>query len=63
MVLLLLLLLLLSLLFRKSMSDVLFVYSKENPHLGYTQGMNQILTFIVFVLHTEEQNPNDSSLA
>ena len=60
---LLLLLLLLLLLFRESMLDILFIYSKEKPDLAYRQGMHEILAPIMFVLHAEERDPDDSSLA
>jgi len=40
---------------RESMLDILFIYCKEKPDLGYRQGMHEILAPIIFVLHAEER--------
>ena len=45
------------------MLDLLFIYCKENPELGYRQGMHEVLAPIIFVLHAEERDHNDTSLA
>ncbi len=48
---------------RDSMLDILFIYCKEKSELGYRQGMHEILAPIVFVLHAEEREPDDTTLA
>ena len=48
---------------KESMLDILFIYCKEKPDLGYRQGMHEILAAIVFVLHAEKREPDDITLA
>lgn len=38
---------------QKLMTDILFVFAKENPNLAYKQGMHEILAPIILVLHRE----------
>lgn len=37
------------------MLDILFCYAKENPDVGYRQGMHELLAPILFVLHAESR--------
>lgn len=49
---------------RNSMLDILFCYAKEEPNIGYRQGMHELLAPILFVLHAESRDnvQNDESL-
>ena len=38
---------------RDILADVLFVYARAHPDLGYRQGMNELLGPIVFVLQVQ----------
>ncbi|KAI1710953.1 rab-GTPase-TBC domain-containing protein [Ditylenchus destructor] len=40
---------------RQLMLDILFVYSKLNPHISYRQGMHEILAPILFVIYFDQQ--------
>uniref|UniRef100_A0A914CC24 Rab-GAP TBC domain-containing protein n=1 Tax=Acrobeloides nanus TaxID=290746 RepID=A0A914CC24_9BILA len=41
---------------RKMMSDILFVYSKQNDQLSYRQGMHEILAPLLFVLYFDHES-------
>jgi hypothetical protein len=46
------------------MEDILFCYVREHPHLGYRQGMHELLAPILFVMHAElRDTQDDPSLA
>ncbi|RWS23627.1 TBC1 domain containing protein 4-like protein, partial [Leptotrombidium deliense] len=40
---------------QSSMSNILFHFAKENPKLGYKQGMHEVLAPILFVVHSDQQ--------
>ena len=40
---------------RSSMLNILFCYAKEHPHIGYRQGMHELLAPLLFVLHAEDR--------
>uniref|UniRef100_A0A915PCB7 Rab-GAP TBC domain-containing protein n=1 Tax=Setaria digitata TaxID=48799 RepID=A0A915PCB7_9BILA len=40
---------------RTIMSDILFIYAKEHPDIGYRQGMHEILATLIFVLNYDQQ--------
>ena len=45
------------------MEDILFCYVKENPDLGYRQGMHELLAPILFVMNAEMRDvERDESL-
>lgn len=48
---------------QETMLDLLFIYSKEKPELCYRQGMHELLAPIIFVLHAEERDHDDITLA
>ena len=35
---------------KKHMSDLLYLWAKDNPQFGYRQGMNEILAIIVHAI-------------
>lgn len=39
------------------MSQLLYLWGRENPDYGYKQGMNEILALIVIVFDTERVEP------
>lgn len=39
-----------------AMSRILFVYAKLYPHVGYIQGMNEILAVVLYVIWKDAQN-------
>ncbi|GBO28946.1 TBC1 domain family member 5 [Araneus ventricosus] len=40
---------------QKMMSNILFSYAREFPHVSYKQGMHELLAPIIFVLHYDQQ--------
>lgn len=38
---------------QKKLLDILFIYSKLNPDLGYRQGMHELLAPIIWVVHQD----------
>ncbi|RWS01123.1 TBC1 domain family member 5-like protein, partial [Dinothrombium tinctorium] len=38
-----------------SMCNILFHFAKQNPKLGYKQGMHEVLAPILFVVHSDQQ--------
>eukprot|EP00002_Diphylleia_rotans_P017302 TRINITY_DN335_c0_g2_i2.p1 TRINITY_DN335_c0_g2~~TRINITY_DN335_c0_g2_i2.p1 ORF type:complete len:618 (-),score=115.92 TRINITY_DN335_c0_g2_i2:494-2347(-) len=41
---------------RKMMLHILFVYAKENPNLGYKQGMHELLAPILYLVNREKSS-------
>uniref|UniRef100_A0A1I7RUT5 Rab-GAP TBC domain-containing protein n=1 Tax=Bursaphelenchus xylophilus TaxID=6326 RepID=A0A1I7RUT5_BURXY len=41
---------------KRIMSDILFVYSKQNSHISYRQGMHEILAPILFVIYFDHRS-------
>ncbi len=41
------------------LSNVLFVWAKQNPDLEYRQGMNEIVAVIAYTCFTENFKPKD----
>ena len=41
------------------MSDLLYLWAKDNPTFGYRQGMNEILAIIVHVIQSEIVDDGD----
>ncbi|CAD5214538.1 unnamed protein product [Bursaphelenchus okinawaensis] len=41
---------------KRIMSDILFVYSKQNSHVSYRQGMHEILAPILFVIYFDHRS-------
>lgn len=36
------------------MTSVLFIWAKENPHLSYKQGMNELLGILLYIAFAEK---------
>ena len=39
---------------QKMLTDILFVWSKENKDLSYRQGMHELLALILFVVNADK---------
>lgn len=38
------------------MEDILFCYVRQNPRLGYRQGMHELLAPLLFVMYAEQRD-------
>lgn len=49
---------------KQKLTDVLFIYSKLNPDVGYRQGMHELLAPILWVIDRDSvhSEPNENSL-
>ena len=47
----------------RALEDVLFVYSKVNPGMGYVQGMNEVIAPIYLVFHKAMGSAGGGDLA
>lgn len=46
---------------RKAMLDILLIYAREEPHIGYKQGMHELLAPILYVLKRVSLSPSDAA--
>ena len=44
---------------KKKLINVLYIYAKKNPHVGYKQGMNDICGVFLYILHKNYYLKND----
>jgi TBC1 domain family protein 5 len=45
------------------MLDILFIYTKLNPDVGYRQGMHELLAFVLWVVERDSIQTDESLLA
>jgi TBC1 domain family protein 5 len=45
---------------KKELNNILFTWSKNNAHISYKQGMNELAAILGFVCYTENLNEKDS---